>query len=124
MAIPSFIDRVVTTTGIGVVNRSTTGSNSYLSASTSIRVGLDPDSITDPNVGDVVLAQDSIVVQRTGLGQRGVGSIYRGSSASTRVVDEYYADLSVTVFANQSRPAAFQTVTNVSQDLDKRVYWG
>ena len=123
MAIPSFIDKLVATTGIGVVNRSTTGSNSYLTASAAISVGLDPSVIAEPDAGDLVLAQDSIVVQRTGLGQRGVGSLYRGSSTSIRVTDEYYADQQVTIFATQSRPALFEITTNVSLDTDKRVYW-
>lgn len=123
MAIPSFIDKLVATTSIGVVNRSTTGSNSYLSAGTSISVGLDPSVIADPNAGDLVLAQDSIVVQRTGLGQRALASVYRGSSTSIRVTNEDYTDQQVTVFATQSRPALFEITTNVSLDTDKRVYW-
>lgn len=123
MAIPSFIDKLVATAGIGVVNRSTTGSNSYLTAGTAIRVGLNPDVIADPDAGDVILAQDSMVVQRAGASTSASGSLYRGSSTSIRVTDEYYADQQVTVYATQSRPALFEITTNVSLDTDKRVYW-
>lgn len=123
MAIPSFVDFAVTSASIKVANNSTLGSNSFLSGSTAISVGLDPTAISAPDVGYVVLAQASSMVHRVGYSFSNQGAIFRGSSTSISVTDQYYDDQVVTIFVDTSAPATSEYRGFVGLDTSKRVYW-
>lgn len=123
MALPSFIDYAIAETSLKVENTTTRGSFAFKTGSATMSVAASISIIATPDVGSVVLAQDNMMVQRTGATLSTQGMVYSGSTTGLMVQNEYYGGQKLTLFANTQKPAIVGQEINIQVDRYQRLYW-